>query len=291
MGHKSKVGKMFFAVSFAGALLAGMCLCAWAQESTEEAVSSGTLEEILAEDADDELSAILEEGVLKVGVEGTYPPITYHDEEGTLTGFDVEVAQAIAEKLGVTAEFTESEWDSLLAAVDSERLDTVINAVSVTEERKEKYDFTEPYVSLYRNIIVKGDNESIKSLEDLNGTKVAENITTEYAERLKELGATIVPIDTLQQAFDLVTSGRADFTILEDIQFYPYLEEHPDADVKIAFTIDDEVDQFAIPFRKGEERLVRAVNAALDELKAEGTLSDLSVKYFDSDVIDLTSIQ
>ena len=253
--------------------------------------SGEDLASILAEDAKDELADIIKAGTIKVGVEGTYPPITYHDEAGELTGFDVDVAKAIASKLGVEAEFTESEWDSLLASIDSGRIDTVINAVSVTEQRKQKYDFTEPYVSVYRNIIVKGDNDSIKDPEDLKGTKVAENITTEYAEQLEELGATIVPIDTLQQAFDLVTSNRADFTILEDIQFYPYLEEHPDADLKIAFTIDDDVDQFAIPVKKGEERLLRALNAALNELKADGTLSGLSEKYFNSDVIEKSSIQ
>ncbi|MBR1523766.1 MAG: transporter substrate-binding domain-containing protein [Lachnospiraceae bacterium] len=256
-----------------------------------ESADSGSLEAILSEQENDELQAILDSGIIKVGVEGTYPPITYHDEAGELTGFDVDVAKAIAAKLGVEAEFTETEWDSLLASIDSGRIDTVINAVSVTDQRKEKYDFTEPYVSVYRNIIVKGDNDSINGPDDLNGTKVAENITTEYAEQLEELGATIVPIDTLQQAFDLVTSNRADFTILEDIQFYPYLEEHPDADLKIAFTIDDDVDQFAIPIKKGESRLLRALNAALDELKSDGTLSELSQKYFNSDVIEKASIQ
>lgn len=253
--------------------------------------SAGSI--VSAEEADDELARIQEEGVLKVGVEGTYPPITYHDEDGNLTGFDVEVAEAIGKKLGVKVEFTESEWDSLLAAIDSGRIDTVINAVSITEERQEKYDFTEPYVSLYRNVIVKGDNDSIKSLEDLDGTKVAENITTEYAEQLEALGVEIVPIDTLQQAFDLVTSGRADFTLLEDIQFGPYIKEHPDADLKIAFTIDndpEDVDQFAIPFKKGEERLVDAVNQALNELKEDGTFKKLSEKYFENDVIDYDSI-
>ena len=82
--------------------------------------------------ADDELAQIQESGKLKVGVEGTYPPYTYHDDNGELTGFDVEVAKAIADKLGVEADFTESDWDSLLAGIDSGRLDTVINAVSIT---------------------------------------------------------------------------------------------------------------------------------------------------------------
>ena len=240
--------------------------------------------------ADNELARIQKDGVLKVGVEGTYPPITYHDENGDLTGFDVDLAKALGEKLGVKVEFTESEWDSLLAAVDSGRIDTVINAVSVTDERKEKYDFSEPYISVYRNIIVKGDRDDINSISDLNGKNVAENITTEYAQKLEEYGATLVPIDTLQQAFDLILSDRADFTVLEDIQFYPYLEEHPDANLKVAFTIDDDVDQFAIPIRKGETELVDAVNQALDELKKDGTLKELSEKYFNTDVIEYASV-
>ena len=77
---------------------------------------------------------------------------------------------------------------------------------------------------------------------------------------------------------------------MEDIQFYPYLEEHPDANLKVAFTIDDDVDQFAIPIRKGETELVDAVNQALDELKEDGTLKELSEKYFNTDVIEYASV-
>lgn len=280
------------AVSVSGLTACGQSAAGSAESASgSEASDTGSETEALekdasAEEADDEWARIQEEGILRVGVEGTYPPITYHDESGALVGFDVEIAEAIGEKLGVTVDFTEAEWDSLLAAVDSGRIDTVINAVSITQERKEKYDFTSPYVSLYRHIIVRGDNDTIKSLEDLNGTKCAENITTEYAEQLEELGAAIVPIDTLQQAFDLIESGRADFTILEDIQFYPYLKENPDADFKIAFTIDDDVDQFAIPVKKGETRLLDKIEQALAELKEDGTLSSISQKYFDSDVIE-----
>lgn len=244
-----------------------------------------------SEDADDELARILKEGVLKVGVEGTYPPVTYHDENGVLTGFDVEVAQAIGEKLGVEVQFVEAEWDSLLLAIDSGRIDTVINAVSATDERKEKYDFTEPYVSVYYNVIVKADNDSIQSLDDLNGKKAGENITSAFSTRIEDLGAEIVVIDSLQEAIDLVTTGRADFTLTSDIMFYTYLEEHPDVDVKIACRFGEDKDQFAVPFKKGETRLVDAVNQALNELKADGTLTALSEKYFNSDVIEKSSIQ
>ena len=98
-------------------------------------------------------------------------------------------------------------------------------------------------------------------------------------------------IDSLQEAIDLVTTGRADFTLTSDILFYTYLDEHPSADVKIACRFGEDKDQFAIPFKKGETRLVNAVNQALDELKADGTLTTLSEKYFNSDVIEKASIE
>lgn len=267
----------------AGILMAVLALGGCGQGAGSNAGTSG--------DADDELARILKEGVLKVGVEGTYPPVTYHDENGELTGFDVEVAKAIGEKLGVEVKFVEAEWDSLLLAIDSGRIDTVINAVSATDERKEKYDFTEPYVSVYYNVIVKADNDSIQSLEDLNGKKAGENITSAFSTKIEELGATIVVIDSLQEALDLVTTGRADFTLTSDIMFYTYLEEHPDVDVKIACRFGEDKDQFAIPFKKGETRLVDAVNQALNELKADGTLTALSEKYFNSDVIEKSTIE
>ena len=109
--------------------------------------------------------------MIKVGVEGTYQPYTYHDEDGNLTGFDVDVAKAIAEKLGVEVDFTEADWDSLLAGIDSGRIDTVINAVSVTDERKEKYDFAGPYFYIEKQVVIKKGNDEIKSWDDLKGKK------------------------------------------------------------------------------------------------------------------------
>ena len=164
--------------------------------------------------ADDELSQIQESGLLKVGVEGTYPPYTYHDEDGELTGFDVEVAKAIADKLGVEADFTESAWDSLLAGIDSGRLDTVINAVSITDERSEKYDFAGPYFYITQQIVVSKDNDDIVDMDSLNGKKMANTATTAYLDILEDAGASLVRINTADEAVALISSGRADFTTL-----------------------------------------------------------------------------
>ena len=207
--------------------------------------------------------------MIKVGVEGTYQPYTYHDEDGNLTGFDVDVAKAIAEKLGVEVDFTEADWDSLLAGIDSGRIDTVINAVSVTDERKEKYDFAGPYFYIEQQVVIKKGNDEIKSWDDLKGKKVATNITSTTADIYKAAGAEVVAISTSDEAASLVFSS--------------YLKEHPDAELEAAFSVPDSVDEYAVPVKKGETELLDAIQTAIDELKADGTLSKLSENYFDAD--------
>lgn len=233
--------------------------------------------------ADDELSQIQESGLLKVGVEGTYPPYTYHDEDGELTGFDVEVAKAIADKLGVEADFTESAWDSLLAGIDSGRLDTVINAVSITDERSEKYDFAGPYFYITQQIVVSKDNDDIVDMDSLNGKKMANTATTAYLDILEDAGASLVQINTADEAVALISSGRADFTTFNSVVFNEYLQQHPDANLKVAFVIPNVVDEYGVPVKKGETALYDAIQSAIDELKKDGTLSQLSMDYFDTD--------
>lgn len=237
-----------------------------------------------AEVYDDRLAAIQKAGKLVVGIEGTYPPFTYHD--GTtdeLTGFDVEVARAVGEKLGVEVVFSEAAWDSLLAALDSGRIDTMINAVSISAEREEKYDFAGPYLYINRQIWVTGDNDEIQSVADLNGKKIATNTTNVYAEWYKAQGAEIVSIDTSGEAIALLLSGRVDFIGSTSIVINDYLSEHPEADIKCAFTIPDSDEPVGIPVQKGETRLAEAIDQALKELEEDGTLSALSIQYFGED--------
>ncbi len=236
-----------------------------------------------AEEVDDQLAAILNAGKFVVGIEGTYPPFTYHDENGDLAGYDVEVAQKIAEKLGVEAEFVEAAWDSLLIGVDTGRFDTVINQVSITPERQEKYDFSDPYYFNARTVIVRGDDDRIKSEEDLKGMKVATNLTNAYIDWLEGHGAEVVGIDTSGESIEMLLSGRVDFVNFSEVILNDYLKEHPDANLKVAFVIPNSEAQVGIPFRKGEERLVETVNGILQELRDEGTLKELSMKYFNAD--------
>ena len=233
----------------------------------------------------DLLAQIQEKGEIVVAMEGTWAPWTYHDENDNLVGFDVEVAQAIANKLGVTAAFAEGEWDGLLAGLDAGRYDLMVNGVDITEERSAKYDFSIPYAFNRTAVITSGDNQDIMTLEDLAGKHTANTISSTYAELAERHGAEVTGVDDLNQTFELLFSGRIDATLNAEVTYYDYMKAHPEANLKIA-ALTDEATQIAIPMRKGEETasLRAAINQALNELNEEGLLSELSMKYFGTDI-------
>jgi len=233
----------------------------------------------------DLLTQIQEKGEIVVAMEGTWAPWTYHDETDALVGYDVEVAQAIAEKLGVTATFVEGEWDGLLAGLDGGRYDLMVNGVSVTPDRAEKYGFSTPYAYNRMAVIVREEDDSISAMEDLAGKKTANTISSTYAEEAEKYGATVTGVDDLAQTFELLFSGRIDATLNDEVVFYDYLRTHPDAGLKIACLSQDPV-EVAIPMRKGEDAaaLRDAVDKALADLREEGVLSQLSLKYFGVDI-------
>lgn len=228
------------------------------------------------------LTQIQDRGELIVAMEGTWAPWTYHDESNELVGYDVEVAKAIAEKLGVGVSFVEGEFDGLLAGVDAGRYDMVVNGVTVDEERSEKYDFSVPYAYNRTAVIVAGESD-IEKMEDLEGKQTANTISSIYAKVAEKYGASVTPVDDLNQTFELLLSGRIDATLNDEVAYYDYMKQHPEADLHIA-CLDSEVTQAAIPMPKGETALVEAVNQALGELAEEGKLTELSLKYFGTDI-------
>jgi len=228
-------------------------------------------------------------GTVIVATEGAWSPWTYHDESDTLVGFDVEVARAVAEKLGVEAEFVECPWESIFLGIDSKMYDIAANGVEITEDRAAKYDFSAPYAFLRTALIVKGDNEDIKTFEDLKGRRTANSAGSTYALIAEEYGATTDTVSTLAQTLDLVLAGRVDATLNAELSFYDYMKEHPEADLKIV-ALSEEASRVAIPVRKGEENaaFLAALNEAIESLRADGTLKAISEKYFD---IDITAVQ
>ena len=240
---------------------------------------------VSAKGSDDLLETIQERGTIIVGLEGDWAPWSYVDENDELTGYDVEVAKAIADKLGVEIQIVPGEWDGLFAGMDAGRYDMVVNGVEVTEERADKYDFSTPYAYIRTALIVKGDHDSIKTFEDLKGKKTANSIASTYMNLAESYGATCYGVSTLDETLTMVLQGRVDATLNAIVSFTDYMAQHPDSNLKVVATTED-ASNVAIPMRKGDETasLREAVNKAIDELREDGTLSELSIRFFGEDI-------
>ena len=172
-----------------------------------------------------------------------------------------------------------------LAGVDGGRYDSMANGVEITEERAQKYDFSDPYCYIRTAIIVKSDDDSINSFEDLNGKTTANTISSTYATLAESYGAKTTGVDDLNQTIELLLNGRVDATLNAEVTYFDYLKEHPDANIKIAALTND-ASQVAFPVRKGDETatLREALNQAINELREDGTIAEISEKYFGTDL-------
>jgi cystine transport system substrate-binding protein len=245
--------------------------CSAATPTTVEVKQENLLEKIKAE------------GVIKIGTEGTYAPFTFHDKDGKLTGFDVEIAEEVASRLGVKAEFIETKWDGMFAGLDAKRFDAVANQVTIRPDRIEKYDFSDSYIVSKAVLIVHAENNDIKGFADLKGKKSGQSLTSNLAEIAKSNGAELVQVDGFNQALDLLTSKRIDATINNSLSYLDYKTQRQDAPIKVVAEMDTK-DESGILFNKGNQELVDAVNKALADMNADGTYLKISQKWFSEDV-------
>lgn len=230
------------------------------------------------------LDKVKETKELVIATEGMWEPWTYKDESGKLVGFDVEIGQKIADKLGVEAKFVTGDFTGFLSGLDNGQYDLVINGIDITEERKAKYDFSDTYAYSVMYLIVKADNEEIKSLDDLNGKKITNSLGSSYEKLGEDHGATNIGGDTFDITIENLLNGYADASINSADTYGMYIMKHPDAKVKVVQTIDPL--DVAIPFVKGEynDTFRAEINKILSDMRASGELKELSIKYFGSDV-------
>jgi cystine transport system substrate-binding protein len=263
------------AIATAAALSLVGCAGSAGSSDSPSGASSGT---------DDSLTAVQDAGKLTVGTEGTYRPFSFHaDGGGELTGFDVEIAQAVADELGVTAEFEETQWDAIFAGLDAGRFDVIANQVSITPERTDLYEFSAPYTYSTGVIVVPADESSITSFESLDGKRTAQSLTSNWYTLAEESGATVEAVEGWAQSVALVEQGRVDATINDKLTWLDYKNETGAAGLKVAAETDEQSES-AFAFRKGSTALADAVTEALDTLAADGMLAEISEKYFGEDV-------
>lgn len=235
--------------------------------------------------AGDQLQKIKDSGTINVGLEGTYPPFSFVDEGGKLAGFEVEFSDALAKQLGVKAKFQPTPWAGILAALESKRLDVVINQVTISEERKKKYDFSTPYtISGIQALVQKKDATKFKTASDLTGAKVGVGLGTNYEQWLKENvpGAVVKTYDDDPTKYQDLRVGRIDAILVDRLAALELVSKTKDS---LAVSGEPFSRQEAgIALRKGEPELLDAINKAIDKLRADGTLAKLSQKYFQADV-------
>ena len=226
------------------------------------------------------LDDIKARGTIIIGTDATYPPMEYHDEAGNMIGFDIDLGNAIAELLGVKAEFIDTAWDGIFPALDSKKFDIIMSSTSITEERLKSKDMSDPYYQTSQAIAIRKDDDSIKGPEDLVGKVVAVQIGTtgDFAvseiEGIKE----IKRFDTTDKAYMEVMNKRADAVVNDYSEVSFRMTLLPD--MKVAATFKEGEDIYGVTMRKGETELLAAINEAIAKLKESGKYQEIHDKWF-----------
>lgn len=218
-------------------------------------------------------------GVLRVGVEASYPPFNFIDADGALVGFDVDIAVEVARRLGVEAEFRIVPFTSLIPALQRDEIDVVVAQMSITPEREQSVDFTAPYTISRTVLVVRADERGIAQLSDLAGRRVSVTLGTTYeADARKIEGAVIVVSETLEATLRALLNGSAD-AALDDELTIAYQIAHFEAPLRITPVVVSE-DEVAIAVKKGNEDFIAEINRVLGEMLADGTYRAIHAKWF-----------
>ncbi len=233
------------------------------------------------------LDQIMAKGELVIATEGFWAPWTFYNGKRELTGYDVDVAKEICKRLGVRPRFVEVEWELVFNCLETRECDIVMSGVSLSDDRLERFYFSHPYAYSKMAVIVRMDNDEIKSFEDLKGRVCANSIGSNYISTAIEYGAMVIEINSFDDAISLLVQNRSEATINSDLTLYNYLKTNSDVPIKVA-ALSDTPAPMAIPCRKeqGSLSFLEQINRILEDMRSDGTLSDISYKYFDMDITE-----
>lgn len=222
---------------------------------------------------------------LRVGMSGGYYPFTFVEQD-ELKGFEVDVMNAVGEQTGDEIEFVTASFSGLAGMLDSGRIDTIANQITITPERKAKYAFTKPYVYDGAQVVVRKGNDDIQGVEDLKGKTVAVNLGSNYEQLLRELPyADDIDIKTYESNIEQdVALGRADAFVMDRVSATQVIKDKP-LPLALAGQPFSRIEN-ALPFRDNEDgRALRdRVDDALADLRENGTLTQISEKWFGTDI-------
>lgn len=225
------------------------------------------------------LEKLKQKGEIVIATTGTYPPYSFQGSSG-LTGFDIDISTEIAKRLGVKAQFSVVEFAGMFAGLDAGRFDT-IPQLTATEERKKKYDFSDPYQFSNLSLITLEENTAINRFEDIKGKKTNGTPESVQGELALKYGAILEP--NVVEAVDLLKSKRVDALIFNNLFYLDLKKNRPDLKIKIVDQ-SEEQDTASFAFRKNNEEIIQAINKALSDMHADGTYATISSKWFGKDI-------
>ncbi len=218
------------------------------------------------------------QAVLTVGTDATFPPMEFV-ENGKRTGFDIELVEAVGKAMGRKVEWVDIDFKGLIPGLISKRFDMAVSAIYITDERKKVVDFTAPYYAGGLVAMVKDGNTAIRSPADLNGKKVSVQVGTKSVSFVKEKypQVQLMEVEKNQEMFNLVDIGRSDAAVTGKPAAYQYTRTRPGLKV-----LDEQLttEDYGMAIRKDSPELTKAVNAAIEKLKADGTYAAIVKKWF-----------
>jgi polar amino acid transport system substrate-binding protein len=217
---------------------------------------------------------------LRVATDATFMPFEFQ-ENGKLTGFDIELVEAVAQKMGKKVEWTSIDFKGLIPGLLAKRFDMAVSAIYITDERKKVVDFTDPYYPGGLVMLVKKDNTTIKGPEDLDGKKVSVQVGTKSVSYMQEKFPKVerVEVEKNQEMFSLVEIGRVDAAVTGKPAAKLFAKSRPSVKV-----IDKQltVEEYGMAVRKDLPELTKELNGALAKVKADGTYDKLVQKWFEA---------
>ncbi|WP_093215842.1 transporter substrate-binding domain-containing protein [Sediminibacillus albus] len=233
---------------------------------------------------------VQEAGEIVAGTSGTLVAASYYEGEGEnkdqLTGYDVEVMREIASRLDLEVSFEIMGIDSMLPAVNSGRIDVAVNDIEATDNRKEKFNFSEPYKYSYSTMVVREeDNSGIEKLEDLEGKKAGGGATTIYSQIAEYYGAEVVTYGNAPNEAYLrdVHNGRTDVIVNDYFLSKFGVAAFPDFDIHLHPDLKFHPTKQAVVMPKGADELTEKINEVLNEMREDGTLTELAEKFYKED--------
>ncbi len=228
------------------------------------------------------ITTVVNADKLRIATEGAYPPFNNIDSSGELVGFDVEIARALCKQMERDCELVAQDWDGIIPSLLNNKYDVIVASMSITDERKEKIDFTDPYYSNYLSVIASGHDVSMNNLGKKNIGAQRSTIGSQWVEDEFGSRASINLYDTLPAAFSDLKAGRIDAVIADYLPATEWLNEN-EGYIFIADKIDIG-DSIGIGIRKGEDELRSALNKALEGILKKGVYEKISQKYFSTNI-------